>query len=245
MSRVTSPGEGWRGDHLSPLLAQGTAGTWPSSRTVCSVSAALPGVSMATGLGALRTAEPKPAAGSWSPAPPHCSWALNLKKDLFCGGPGKLVIRVPEQQNKSSPGRTGPAPRGPEECPSGCTSSRARPWGAQSRVCCPPGRAPGRDLLPPESSRPAPEPAVLWAACCWVWTLVPDAWMCSRDSLQTVKGRCCPCQLRGSRLELGFKTERAVLVGCLEVLTVAFKASVRPWAGSLACVYWSLWGCGD
>lgn len=179
MSRVTSrsqlPGEGWRGDHLSPLLAQGAAGTWPSSRTVCSVYAAQPGVSMATGVGALRTEGPEPATRSWSLAPPHCSWVLNLKKDLVCGGPGKLAIRVPEQQDESSLGQTGPAPRGPEECPSGCTSSQARPWVARSRVCCPPGRAPGRGLLLPESSEPTPELASLWAASSWVLTLISDA----------------------------------------------------------------------
>lgn len=170
-----TPWGGRRGDPLSPLLAQGAAGTWPSSGTVCSVCAARPRVSTVTGAGALRTAGPEPATRSWSLAPPHCSWVLNLKKDLVCGGPGKLAIRVPEQQDESSLGRTGPAPRGPEECPSGCTSSRARPCAAQSRVCCPPGRAPGRGLLPPEGSEPTPEPASLWAASSWVLTLISDA----------------------------------------------------------------------
>lgn len=193
---------------------------------------------MATGVGALRTAGPEPATGSWSLAPPHCSWVLNLKKDLVCGGPGKLAIRVPEQQDESSLGQTGPAPRGPEECPSGCTSSQARPWVARSRVCCPPGRAPGRGLLLPESSEPTPEPASLWAASSWV--LMPEcaaagfpeddvrqaltmsaSWESGRIGIQNPVGG--PCPLPGN-------------------VDVRLQQGVQSRAGSLACVQWFLWG---
>lgn len=143
---------------------------------------------MATGLGALRTAEPKPAAELESRADPHCSLALNLKKDLCFVGPGKR-IRVPEQQNKSSPGRgQGPGPQRTPECPSGCTVLLGPAlWGAQQGVL-PTWESAGEGSSLTGTVEGQLQSQLLFSVGSLLLGCgrVPDAWMCSRDSLQTV-----------------------------------------------------------